>query len=206
VLVELVGPRGIGKSTIAPIVARQLDLPFYSGQGWHAVNGRELRAEEVRRDRLLSVVAFPLLFVDAMATFRGDHGKRLRFAFNICRRNRFATKIHNGVTDGGPAHGLCQAAANFDCDLSRLGRHLVRPDVYVRLRANHETVAKRLADREKAPDVSRASLRWTREYERMLDLVLPDRAVITVDANGPHTEVADAVLKGLSAHVATISP
>lgn len=110
--VELVGPRAVGKSSVADAVADHLGLRTVSGQGFHDADGRELTAQEIRRDRLISVVQNPRLFATTLVTYRGRRGTRVRFALNTCRRNRFAARTDDAVFESGPMHGLVQGAAN----------------------------------------------------------------------------------------------
>ena len=65
-IIELIGPKGIGKSTVMPLVAERLGINHYLGQAFHDLNGNELSTLQEWADRALSIARNPGLTVEAM--------------------------------------------------------------------------------------------------------------------------------------------
>lgn len=198
-LIELVGPQGVGKSTVGPKVAAELGLECYSGQGFHDLDGRVLSPAELRRDRAVAVLRRPDLFVRALLAVKGPWRRRVRAAFNLTRRERFASRLGRGVVESGPVHGLGQAGTNFSSDLTSLAPHVTRADVYVRFDADAATIVDRWADREDAHARRAEHVDWVERYGRQLDRLLVGRTVVTVDATGAVDDVVAEVVRAIRA-------
>lgn len=196
-LVEFVGPQGVGKTTVAQLVASEIGIPCHHGQGGRQADGDQMTPRQIRKDRIVSVIRFPMLYLRALASLNTDRPARLRLSLNIVRRNRFAADLSGGILEGGPVHGACQAAANTGTNLSALSRRVVSADVYVRLRADSRVIAERFSCREGHDEVRDAHADWIQHYDASLDALLVGRNVIEVDASGSPTEVAASVLDAL---------
>lgn len=187
VIVEFIGAPAVGKTTVAPIVAALLNLPAYRGQAFHGFDGAPLTERQKQLDRVLSVVRYPRLAYCAFGLDNRCVRRRIDFALNMCRRNRFAARAAQtgGVIESGPMHGLCQISANVGFDAVSLWPLVVHADVYVWLRANPDLVADRL--RERQPDTARSATHPARvvRYEEHIARIVADidRPVIAVTCN-----------------------
>ena len=202
-IVELLGPMAVGKSTIAPLVARRLGIADYQGQGFHGLDNEPLTSGQLWSDRILSVFRRPGLFISAARRDRGDVKMRIGFALNLCRRDRFvamAARTASGVIGGGPVHAIAQRGAWVETDLTPLGRKVTRADVYVRLVTDPTEVQRRLPTREYFPKeyVDRHG-EWIQRYDEMVLAMLADlgRPIVEVDANEAPEVVAEAIATAL---------
>jgi hypothetical protein len=203
VIIELIGPMAVGKSTIAPIVAERLGIADYRGQGFHGLDNQPLTSGQLWADRILSVLRRPGLFVSAARRDKGDAKMRVGFALNLCRRDRFvsmAARAASGVIAGGPVHAIAQRGAWIETDLTPLGKKVTRADAYVRLIADPTEVQRRLSTREYFPQeyVDRHG-EWIERYDEMVTVILAglDRPVVEVNADDAPEIVAEAVAAGL---------
>lgn len=206
VLIELVGPQGVGKSTVGPRVAAELGLECFSGQGFHGMDGHELSAAEVRRDRFTAVARRPDLFVRVLTAVKTPIRQRLRAAFNLTRREQFAARLGSGVVESGPMHGLAQTGTNFASDLTSLEGRVTAADVYVRLDADPATVVDRWAERERAADRRDHHIDWIERYGRQMDQLLEGRRVVTVDASGAVDDVVAAIVTAVRGSMGLPTP
>lgn len=201
---ELIGPMGVGKTTVTPLVAERLGIPYYRGQAFHGLDDEPLTTVEMWVDRALSVLRNPALAIAAMRSHEGNLAENLNFALNTCRRDRLearASRAGRGVVESGPVHAICQVAAWLERDLSHLADHIHRADVYVRLSATPEEVTRRLDGRNQLPAEYIAKHQdWIVRYDQGVDRMLErlGRPVITVDANVDPGAVADAIVSALA--------
>jgi hypothetical protein len=203
VIIELIGPMAVGKSTIAPLLARRLGIADYQGQGFHGLDNQPLTAAQLWSDRLWSVFQRPALFANAARLHEGTARERTTFALNLCRRDRFismAARAPSGVVAGGPVHAIAQMGAWIERDLTSLGRQVTKADVYVRLSADPAEVTRRLSTRTHFPQeyVDRHE-HWIKRYDQsviaMLNLI--ERPVVEVSANEAPEIVAEAIATAL---------
>ena len=87
-IIELLGPGGVGKTTVEPMVADRLGIAYYPGKKRHDLVGRPQSSVEVWTTRLWSVLSRPSLAIAALRVHQGSASDRWRFAFDICRRER----------------------------------------------------------------------------------------------------------------------
>jgi hypothetical protein len=189
VIVELVGPMGSGKTTIAAIVAERTGLQHVPAQGAHRADAQPLSPTELRLDRFLAVMAAPRLFAAAIGDHHGPWRSRLSFAFLTCRRARRIRQISSGVVDGGPLHALAQEVEKHGGDYSRTARRLPTPTIYVELRVPPEQRAIQLEQRDgTVGDIAEGTLLYRaalRRYARA--------PVIQVDGGALPADVAITV-------------
>lgn len=193
----------VGKSTIAPLLAKRLGIADYLGQGFHGLDNEPLSPRQLWADRVLSVLRKPSLFGAAVRLYRGAAKGRIGFALNLCRRDRFvslAARAASGVVAGGPVHAVAQAGAWVEQDMTPLISHLSLADVYVRLSAEPAEVTRRLSTREYFPReyVDRHE-DWIQRYDRSVLEMLSsvDRPMVEVSANEPPEMVAEAIVSRL---------
>lgn len=205
-IIELIGPKGVGKSTVAPLVADRLGIRHYMGQAFHELDGTRLGPTEEWADRALSVLRAPFLFAAAWRVRGGSGKERLRFAFNTARRDRFAARAasdEDGILESGPLNSLFQASASYGKDVSGLHSRIVRSDIYVRLRAVTEVTTRRLELRGGVSE-GRVAVHgdWVDRYERVADRVLPGigRPVLEVDATGSPDGIAESIAAAIGSH------
>jgi cytidylate kinase len=203
-IVELIGPMAVGKTTVAPLVADRLGIAHYQGQAFHGLDNEPLTGGDIAVDRVVSVVRNPALFFGTLRAHNGSAKERFGFALNICRRDRFAAMASaesSGVVASGPVHALCQLSAWIRQDMTQLAPHLTRADVYVRLSADAAEVTRRLSTRKEFP------LQYVAEHEDWIDrydeavarmLARLDRPVIEVSADADPTAVADDIADRLA--------
>lgn len=200
---ELVGPMGVGKTTVAPLVAEQLGIPFYRGQAFHGLDDEPLSAARVWSDRVTSVLRKPGLARSAMGSHPGTFRERLNFTLNICRRDQLEAKASErgpGVVESGPVHAISQVAAWVRADLSPLAGHITPAAVYVRLSASDEEVTRRLDGRGQLPaEYVAAHADWIERYDGCVDAMMRhlDRPIVTVDASGEPDQVAANIVDAL---------
>ena len=213
VIIELIGPMAVGKSTVAPLVAERLGIAHYQGQAFHGLNNKPLSAGEQWVDRLWSVLRNPMLFVSVLSARGGSQKHRLSFALNMCRRDRFAAlaaSSASGLIESGPVHALCQEAAWQhrwgERNIASFAAHIVPADCYVRLSADPVEVTRRLSTREYFPrEYVAAHGDWIDRYDDMVNEMLAelDRPVIEVDADAGPEAVADEVTSRLTTLIDT---
>jgi shikimate kinase len=203
-IVELIGPMAVGKTTVAPLVADRLDIAHYQGQAFHGLDNEPLTGWQLSADRVVSVVRNPRLFVGTLRAHNGSAKERFGFALNICRRDRFAAMASagaDGVVASGPVHALCQLSAWIREDMTALAPLITRADIYVWLYADAAEVTRRLSTRKEFP------LQYVAEHEDWIDryddavtrmLARLDRPVIDVSADADPTVVADEIASRLA--------
>ena len=203
-IIEMIGPKGIGKTTTAGAIAERLGIRFFRGQGFHHLDGSDMSRSDEWLDRTISVARAPSLFVTAARVQAGAPKQRLRFALNVCRRDRFAQRAGSedtGVIESGPLNSLLQASASYGHDvITELYPRTFRSDIYVRLRAPASVVANRLESRGGVSEQRVADhADWVERYDRWADNVLAavDAPVVVVDAGLPPEAVVDDVVRGL---------
>ena len=198
-IVELIGPMAVGKTTVAPLVAERLGIAHYQGQAFHGLDNKPLTTPQLWMDRVLSGVRNPRLFAKVLKLHNGSAKERLTFALNICRRDRFASLAAasaNGILASGPVHALCQLSAWIQQDMTGLAPHITRADVYIRLFADAAEVTRRLATRSEFPRQYVAEHEnWIERYDVVVNRFLAklDRPVIDVAANEAPALVASEV-------------
>ncbi|HSJ84091.1 MAG TPA: hypothetical protein VLA91_09775 [Acidimicrobiia bacterium] len=202
-IVELIGPGGVGKTTVEPLVAARMGIPHFPGLKRHGFEGEPLGAAGVWWGRIASVARSPLLFYASWRAHRGRPKERLRFAFDICRRERIARRaaaIGSGVVASGSVHALCAASANTETDLTGLVARISLADVYVRLTGDPEELTARLAGRQ---GITAGELEGHAElqesYLAYADSILGriDRPIVAVVAKGPPDRVADDIVSSM---------
>lgn len=199
-IIELIGPGAVGKSTVGPLLAALLDVPHYVGQGFYDLRGEPLSRWEIWGDRVISVFADPALTLASTRARVGDIDDRISFTLTTARRERFARRVRasgKGVLSSGPVHWLCQESTRFQTDLSGLLPKVTISDVFVRLSADPDEIARRLHARGGKDDSRVAEHHlWIERYkgyaDRMLGLV--GRPVIEVSADDSPEAVAEAAL------------
>lgn len=198
-IIELIGPKGIGKSTVAPLVAERLGINHYLGQAFHDLDGNELSTLQEWADRALSVARNPGLAVEAMGARNDTVRAGLRFALNACRRDRFAARAAqrgSGVIESGPLNSLIQASASYRRNLTALHSRIFTSDIYVRLMSTADEVARRLRNRGGVSESRIAEHHgWVARYEAAADGVL-DRVpspVLEIDASAAADQLAGSI-------------
>ena len=203
-IVELIGPMAVGKTTVAPLVAERLGIAHYQGQAFHGLDNGPLSGGQLAVDRFVSVVRNPRLFVGTWKAHNGTIKERLGFALNICRRDRFASmaaKASSGVVASGPVHALCQLSAWIREDMTQLAPHITRADVYVNLSADPDEVARRLSTRKEFPaEYVAVHQDWIERYDDAIDRMLQrlDRPVMDVSADASPAAVAEEIATRLT--------
>jgi adenylate kinase family enzyme len=204
VICELIGPMGVGKTTVTPLLAAKLDIPYYRGQAFHGLDDQPLTTPQIWADRTLSLVRNPRLAVAAMRAHDGSITENINFALNTCRRDRLearAARAGQGIVESGPVHAICQVAAWIELDLSELGDHIHRADVYVRLRASDDVVTRRLDGRGQLPPwlIDRHH-DWITRYDENVDRMLArlERPVLEIDANDNPETVVERIAKAIA--------
>ncbi|HSJ84090.1 MAG TPA: hypothetical protein VLA91_09770 [Acidimicrobiia bacterium] len=204
-IIELIGPGAVGKSTVGPILAARLGISHYAGQGFYGLDGEPLGAGQIWFDRLISAFADPGLTIAALRILEDPLRSRLSFALTTSRRERFARRAQttgSGVFSSGPVHWLCQESTRYQQDLTGLLSRVVLSDVYVRLSADPEVVTRRLAGRGGKTEsrVAEHPL-WIDRYQGYADQILATigRPVVEVVADGPAEQVADEIVTRLAA-------
>lgn len=205
-IIELIGPKGVGKSTVAPAVAEKLGIRRYLGQAFHGLDGKPMSPWGQGFDRIVSLLRTPTLFVVAFRIQGGTSKERMRFALNACRRDRFASRAaagESGILESGPLNSLFQATASYGRDVSTLHSRIFLSDVYVRLKAPAEETTRRLEHRGGVGESRLAEHGdWVSRYEMVADAVLPriGRPVLMIDAHRTPEEVAKSIVAGLREH------
>lgn len=202
-IIELLGPMAVGKSTIAPIVAERLGIADYMGQGFHGLDNQQLSRIELWSDRVLSLLRKPGLFVRALSLHGGPVKARFVFALNLCRRDRFvfmASHSASGIVASGPVHSIAQTGTWIEANLTTLISQVTKADVYVRLTADPAEVAKRFSTRTYIPQqyIDRHE-DWVERYDRTVTAMLAEirQPVVDVSADGAPEAVAEAIVRGL---------
>lgn len=201
---ELIGPMAVGKTTVAPLVADRMGIPFYRGQGFHGLDDQPLGTTQTYMDRVAAVVRNPRLTVGALGAVGGTGREKLNFALNLARRDRLearGARRGGGIVESGPVHAICQYAAWARDDLTELGRLIHHADVYVRLHAPPEVVTRRLAARGGMPEQYVAVHGdWVERYDEYVNSILAvvSRPVVDVDANQPPQQVANEIVTALT--------
>lgn len=209
---ELVGPMGVGKTTVAPLVAEEMGIPYYRGQGFHDLDDKPLNPARIWSDRLMSVLRNPRLAMSSLRLLPGSLPERINFALNICRRDRLEAKANlrgHGVVESGPVHAISQMAAWAQTDLGSMARHITPAAVYVRLSASNQEVTRRLDGRgQLPPEYVAAHGDWIERYDRCVDAMMHhlDRPIVTVDASGEPDEVAINIVEALQSFGPTPPP
>jgi hypothetical protein len=199
-IVELLGPGGVGKTTLEPLVAAGLGITYYPAVKRHGFEGEPLTPTQVWIGRLGSAVRSPRLLFASLLSHRGRTAERLRFAVDMCRRERIArraTGLGSGVVASGSIHALCAASANTDTDLTHLARLITLADVYVRLSGSPSDTTGRLAARQGiSPDELHAHAELQKSYQRYAGSILDglDRRVIDVTVEGSPQQMADVIV------------
>ncbi len=201
--IELIGPGAVGKSTVAPLLAKRLGVPHYAGQGFYRLDGTPMTGWQIWGDRIISTITDPGLTVATLRAQGGPLPDRLSFALTTTRRERFvrkALRTDGGVFSSGPVHWLCQESTRYETDLTDLLPRVVHSDVYVRLSADPDTITRRLEARGgKSESRIVEHPQWVERYEMYADRALDaiDRPVIEVAANGAPNAVAEEIMKRL---------
>jgi hypothetical protein len=202
-IVELIGPGGVGKTTVEPLVAARMGIRHFPGLKRHGFEGEPLGAAGVWWGRIASVARSPLLFNSSWRAHRGRPKERLRFAFDMCRRERIARRaaaLGSGVVASGSVHALCAASANTHTDLTGLVNRITLADVYVRLTGDPDELTGRLADRQGiTADELAGHAELQERYLAFADSIFEsiDRPVIGVVAKGPPEQVADDIASSI---------
>jgi hypothetical protein len=200
-IVEIIGPGGVGKTTIEPLVAARLGIAYYHGRKRHGIHGEAVKGWKLWSGRIWSVIRRPGLSIAAVTTHPGSWKERAWFVMDICRREwnlAQASHMGSGVIASGPIHAMCMMSAATGADLSSILPHVTKADVYVRLGADPAEVTRRLAGRlgQLATDLDR-HVDWIAEYEAASGRALQalDRQSIDVEADASPNQVADEVAR-----------
>ncbi len=199
-IVELLGPGGVGKTTLEPLVAAGLGIAHYPAVKRHGFEGEPLTPTQVWVGRLGSAVRSPRLLFASLRGHRGTTRERLRFALDMCRRERIARRaagLGSGVVASGSVHALCAASANTDSDLTPLARLITLADVYVRLSGRPTDTTERLASRQGiSPEELHAHAELQKSYQQYADSILEDlgRQVVDVTVEGSPEQVAHDIV------------
>lgn len=206
-LIELIGPGAVGKSTIGPILSEIVGIPHYAGQGFYRLNGQRMTTPQLWADRMISVASQPSLLAGAWRVHPGSNRKRLSFALTTCRRERFARRvaaIGSGIFSSGPVHWLCQECTRNQHDMTELVPRIVVVDVYVKLIAPPEVLTSRLAGRGgKTQERIAEHHLWVSRYLHYAETILArlGKPVITVDASGQPDEIAGEIARRITTHL-----
>jgi hypothetical protein len=198
-IVELLGPGGVGKTTLEPLVAARLGIIHYPALKRHGFEGEPLTPAQVWATRAGSALRSPRLLFSSLRAHRGTAKERLRFALDMCRRERIARRaadLGSGVVASGSIHALCAASANTDTDLTTLAGLITLADVYVRLSASPADTTGRLAARQGiSPDELHAHAELQQSYQQYADSILQglERPVVEVTVEGSPEHVADVI-------------
>lgn len=202
-IIELIGPKAVGKTTAAALLAERLGIRHYLGQGFHRLDGTELRGWREWAERTRSVARSPGLFLAAWRIRGGSAKERMRFALNACRRDRLAAVAaitEHGVVESGPLNSLIQATASYDRDVTPLHSRIAISDIYVRLRAPASEITRRLESRGGVSEsrVARHDA-WVDRYEKAADDVLAriGRPVVEVNATTTPEGIVDNVVHAM---------
>jgi hypothetical protein len=194
-IVELIGPGGVGKTTVEPMVAQRLGVVYYEGRKRHGFQGEELSGLRLWSNRAWSVVRDPGLAIAAMAIHPGSARERAWFTMDIIRRERNAaraSRLDSGVLASGPVHALSMMSGSTGVDVSPLLSHVTKADVYVRLHAAPDVVTARLARRlgQSSDELTRHQ-EWMAKYDAASEQILAgiDRPFIDVEADATPAEV-----------------
>ena len=201
-LVELIGPGGVGKTTVEPLIASNLGIAFYPAKRRHGFEGEPLTKWQVQYARLASVLRNPNLFARALLAIDRPLRSRLRFALDTTRRDRIASRAArrgSGVLASGPLHGLCEAAARYRCDVTALVRHVKHADVYIVLSADIEVTTGRLRQRREISDEDATThyRNYTEAAARGLELT--GRPIFEIDATPSPDAIAAEAARSLDA-------
>ena len=150
-LIELLGPMGVGKSSVAPLLAASLAIPHYVGLGATTASGHRLSRAGMAIDAIWSAGQQPGLTLEAWRTHSASAKRRLTFATAIARRSRFASSVRRsggGVLDGGPMHALFQESSKTGRDYTTLARRVTLAHLYIYLVATEDAIAERLVGRD----------------------------------------------------------
>jgi hypothetical protein len=201
--IELIGPGAVGKSTVAPLLARRLGVPHYAGQGFYRLDGTPMTRMQIWGDRVISTITDPVLTLATLRAQGGDLPDRLSFALTTTRRERFArqaVRTDGGVFSSGPVHWLCQESTRYETDLTGLVPRVVHSDVYVRLIADPKVITRRLETRGgKTESRIVEHPQWVERYEMFASRALRvvDRPVIEVAADAAPEVVAEEIMRRL---------
>ena len=198
-IIELIGPGGVGKTTVEPLLADRLGIAYYPGKKRHDFEGRPQSTLQLWSNRVWWVLRNPLLALAAIRAHDGTPKERLRFVFDICRRESAAARaarLGSGVVASGPVHALCMMSGGTERDVTRILPHLTPADVYVRLHADPAEVTRRLAGRlgQSADEMVHHEI-WMRQYEEASIRIsrAMRRPLLDVRADGSPGEVADDI-------------
>ena len=206
-IVELIGPGGVGKTTVEPLVAERLGVVYYEGRKRHGFQGEELSGWRLWSNRAWSVLRDPGLAIAATAIHPGSARERAWFTMDIIRRERNAARsarLDSGVVASGPIHALCMMSGSTGADVTSLLSHLTKADVYVRLDADPSVVTLRLAHRlGQNPDELGEHQDWMAKYRAASTQILAavNRPVVEVEADAPPEEVASNVASRLTPYL-----
>ena len=198
-IVEIIGPGGVGKTTVEPLVAERLGISYYPGRKRHGVHGEPVGGWRLWSGRLWSMLRRPGLSIAALGAHHGSARERAWFAMDICRRERNAARsrrLGDGVVASGPLHALCMMMGATGSDVSAVLRRVTPADVYVRLEADPDVVTQRLAGRLGQPETElNRHQEWMGRYEEAsADLLRRvGRPLIEVRADGAPEQVANEI-------------
>jgi hypothetical protein len=198
-IVEIIGPGGVGKTTVEPLVAERLGISYYPGRKRHGFHGEPVGGWRLWSGRLWSMMSRPGLSIAAFRSYHGSARQRAWFAMDICRRERSASRsrrLGDGVVASGPIHALCMMMGATGSDMSPMLARVTAADVYVRLEADAEVVTRRLAGRLGQPETDLGTHQaWMSRYEEAATRIFEhlDRPVIEVRADGAPDQVAEEI-------------
>jgi len=187
-LIELIGPRGVGKSSVAPLLAQRLSIAHYCGLGAITPSGHQLRRFAVAFDAASSLMGHFTLAMSTWRNYSGSARKRATLAIAITRRSRFSAKARaagDGVLDGGPMHALLQEASrDVGSEYISMTPLVAKADLYLMLAASPEVIAQRLMSRETI-DFNGAKEQTCQYFEFARSIT---RSVITIDTTDASLE------------------
>jgi RecA/RadA recombinase len=191
--IELVGPPGSGKTTLAPQLAATLGAGLVDMGCGRAITGRDLGSWERPLITVWSCAKRPRLTL-ALLPSLGGPCSAVRGALGIPRRDASMSSLKDlgsVVVDEGPLHAVA-----WTCMISRFSPHLMRiaaeltpPDVIVNINANDTLTLDRIRSsgdrmlKRKPNDVVMKAIRRYRSASDVL-LGLLQAPVVDVDGDG----------------------
>lgn len=203
-IIEFVGPGGVGKTTVEPLVADRLGIEYYPGKKRHGFDGEPLPPWRVWTGRAVAVAQNPRLSRRSIAIHNGSPSERARFALDMARRARIgqrAAGLDSGILASGPVHGLSMIAASTGVDVRPLIELAAVSDIYVVLHADPIEITRRLAGRlEAVGEELTGHEDWVGRYEDAARMILSAIALPTfeVNADAAPEEIAEEVAGLLS--------